>query len=168
MGRSVIDYAAVSESISHQTSDLNVLTNGAIDSPHNPLWIELNLNNKSQPAPVKPPKWNIKRLSEETYLKAYTDTISEKSTSVESALKRSLRKIFQSDTNPISERKASNIINSAWNTIKRTINNAASATIGKITNLYNNRDDFCDAEIQHLHNLSESEKYPIKKLKSLS
>jgi hypothetical protein len=51
----------------------------------------------------------------------------------------------------MSERKASNIINHAWNIIKKAINESATTSIGKTTNNHQHKDDFWDEELQHLH-----------------
>jgi exonuclease III len=133
VGRSVIDYAAISTSLSPSTSDLKVISDGYIDSPHNPIWLEIAITTQPQAPPHKPPKWNLKRLKDNQHRENYEAAIEAKTNTTKSALETSLRKIFRSHIHPISDRKASHIINHAWNTIENTINKAASATIGKPT-----------------------------------
>jgi exonuclease III len=48
VGRSVIDYAAMSTSLSQSTSDLKVISDGFIDSPHNPIWLEIAITTQPQ------------------------------------------------------------------------------------------------------------------------
>jgi endonuclease/exonuclease/phosphatase family metal-dependent hydrolase len=54
-GRSVIDYAAVSDSLTHRTSALQVITDSSIDSPHRPIWIEIKISNQPQHHLPNPP-----------------------------------------------------------------------------------------------------------------
>jgi exonuclease III len=87
IGRSVIDYIALSTNISHHCSDLHMINDGRIDSPHKPIWIELDIETEQQLTPPKPPKWRLQRLNEEKYLKEYTKAIEDKKDSSRCSVK---------------------------------------------------------------------------------